>query len=145
MTKSQVIFLHLSTLLTALTGLLFAVMKYGLTTDDPYAVVNHPLQPWMLSAHVVVAPFFVFAIGWIFADHIWPRFLQKSSPKRRSGIPALAMLLPMTLSGYLLQVSASDAMRRAMSIVHWATSGAFVVAYLAHLSISFLMSSRSRA
>jgi len=130
--RVQVIYLHLCVALTAATGAVFAWMKYGMTSSDPFAVVNHPLQPAMLSAHVVVAPLLVFAFGWIFSDHILPKY-RLDRRKRPSGLWSMSAIVPMTLSGYLLQISTSDALRRAMAIAHWVASGLFVLAYLVHV------------
>jgi len=132
MSRGQILYLHVCVALTAATGVLFAWMKYGMTTDDPFAVVNHPLQPHMLSAHVVVAPLLVFAFGWIFSDHIWPKF-RLDRRNRPSGIWSMAAIAPMTLSGYLMQVITAEGPRYAMGVAHWVTSGVFVAAYVAHL------------
>jgi len=136
MTRAQVVTLQIAVALTAITGVVFALMKYGMKyamkSDDPFAVVNHPLQPWMLSAHVVVAPLAVFAFGWIFGNHIAPAFTN-GSRKRPSGVFAMWMLAPMVVSGYLMQVSTADAVRHAMAVAHWISSGAFVIAYLVHI------------
>ena len=133
MSRAQLLYLNLSIGLTALTGLVFAVMKYWMTTADPYAAANHPLQPHMLSAHVVIAPFAVFGFGWVFANHIWPKLVYDDGGRRASGIWSMLMIAPMTLSGYLIQVSANDAILRAMKIAHWISSGLFVVIYAVHL------------
>ena len=132
MSRGQIIYLHLCVALTAASGAVFAWMKYAMTTTDPFAVVNHPLQPAMLSTHVVVAPLLVFAFGWIFSDHILPKF-QLDRRKRPSGLWSMTAIVPMTLSGYLLQIATSDALRRAMSIAHWIASGVFLLAYVVHL------------
>jgi len=133
MSRAQVVYLQLCVGLTALTGIVFAVMKYAMKSSDPFAVVNHPLQPYMLSAHVVIAPFLVFAFGWVFTNHIWPGFTSGIARKRKSGIWSMAAIVPMVLSGYLLQVSTADATRQAMAIAHWISSALFVAAYVIHL------------
>ena len=132
MSRAQIVTLQIAVALTAITGVVFAWMKYAMKSDDPFAVVNHPLQPWMLSAHVVVAPLALFAFGWIFGNHIFPAFAN-GSRKRPSGVSAMWLLAPMVVSGYLMQVSTADALRHAMAIAHWISSGAFVVAYLFHI------------
>src|SRR4051794_29922397 len=133
MTRAQVITLQIAVALTAITGVVFAVMKYAMKSDDPFAVVNHPLQPWMLSAHVVIAPLLVFGFGWIFTNHIWPGFASGIARKRKSGLWSMGAIAPMVLSGYLLQVSTADATRHAMAVAHWISSGLFVLAYVIHL------------
>jgi hypothetical protein len=108
-------------------------MKYAMRTDDPFAVVNHPMQPFLLSAHVVIAPPLVFGLGWVFADHIWPKFVQKNAPQRRSGLWSMGAIVPMVLSGYLMQVTTADALRQSMAVAHWIASTLFVLAYCVHL------------
>ena len=133
MSRAQVVYLQLCVLITALTGIIFAVMKYAMKSSDPFAVVNHPLQPYMLAAHVVIAPFLVFAFGWVFTNHIWPGFTSGIARKRKSGLWSMGAIVPMVLSGYLLQVSTADATRQAMAVAHWIASALFVVAYVIHL------------
>ena len=133
MTRTQILYLHVSTLLVTITGVVFALMKYLMKGEDDFAVVNHPLQPHMLSAHVVLAPFLVFGFGWIFASHVWPKLVFRDPRNRASGLASLALIAPMTLSGYLMQVSTNETIRYAMSVAHWVTSAIFVVAYVAHL------------
>lgn len=133
MSRVQVIYLHACVALTAVTGIVFAWMKYAMKSSDPFAVANHPWQPAMLATHVVVAPLLLFGLGWIFSDHIWTKFRTPAAPQRGSGVWSMAAIVPMTLSGYLLQVSTSDAMRHAMAVTHWASSGLFVLAYAVHI------------
>jgi hypothetical protein len=133
MSRAQVVYIHISVALTALTGAVFALMKYGMTTDDPFAAANHPLQPHMLSAHVFVAPFVVFAFGWMFGNHIWPKFRFGDPRNRKSGLWSMMLIVPMTLSGYLMQISTNETLLMAMKVAHWATSAVFVIAYAAHL------------
>ncbi|HYM61564.1 MAG TPA: hypothetical protein VEZ11_11805 [Thermoanaerobaculia bacterium] len=133
MSRAQVIYLNASAGLVALTGFAFAWMKYAMKTSDPFAVANHPLQPYALSAHVFLAPFLVFAFGWIFGDHIWPKFSRQQTRDRRSGLWPMAMIAPMALSGYLIQIATNDRIHVAMNALHWISSALFVVAYTAHL------------
>ena len=133
MSRAQVVYMHVSVALVAITGAVYAVMKYFMKPQDEFAVANHPLQPHMLSAHVVIAPLLVFGFGWLFANHIWPKFVFKDPRNRRSGIGAMALIAPMTLSGYLLEIATNDTLRQAMAIAHWVTSALFVVAYAGHL------------
>src|SRR5262249_34490426 len=70
MTTLEKALVNLSSILVGLSGVVYAWMKYLMTTDDPYAVVNHPLQPWVLDLHLIAAPILVFSIGLIFMDHV---------------------------------------------------------------------------
>ena len=124
--------LNASVALMAVTGVAFAAMKYFMKSDDPFAVVNHPLQPHALSAHVLLGPLAVFAFGWTFAAHILPA-LAKGAPNRATGIATVAFIVLMVASGYLMQISTGDAARRAFAMAHWISSGLFVIGYVAHL------------
>jgi uncharacterized membrane protein YidH (DUF202 family) len=130
--RTQLWWLHLSIALTAITGALFAVMKYLMHSDDDFSVVNHPLQPHMLSAHVVIAPIALFVLGWTFSNHMLPKY-RFSEEHRKSGITSMLLIAPMTLSAYLLQIATNETLRQAMAFAHWVTSGAFVVGYVVHL------------
>lgn len=135
MSRIQLFFLHASVLLTTLTGAVFAYMKYFMTTTDEFAVANHPLQPHMLAAHVVVAPLLLFILGWTFSNHIVPKYRFGDETKRKSGVWSFLMIVPMALSGYLLQIATNDALREAMAIAHWIASALFVAGYAIHLLI----------
>lgn len=133
MTRAQVVYLHVCVALTALTGIVFAWMKYFMKPADELSVVNHPWQPYMLAAHVVIAPFLVFAFGWVYANHVRPKLAFEERRNKRSGLWSIAAIVPMVLSAYLLQVSTADATRKAMAGAHWISSGLFLIAYIGHL------------
>ncbi len=133
MSRLQVVYLQACVALTAATGIVFAWMKYAMKSTDPFSVVNHPWQPFMLSAHVVVAPLLVFAFGWIFNEHIWAKFRNSAAPQRGTGIWSMAAIVPMVMSGYLLQIATAEATRQAMAIAHWISSAVFVLAYAVHV------------
>lgn len=133
MNQRQVTMLHLAVALTAITGVVFAVMKYFMKSSDEFAVVNHPLQPHMLAAHVVIAPALLFLLGWTFSNHMLPKWRFGDGRNQRSGLASMWLIAPMTLSAYLLQIATNETLREAMAIAHWISSGAFVAGYVAHL------------
>lgn len=133
MSRLQLLWLHLTFALTAITGIVFAVMKYFMKSADELSVVNHPLQPHMLAVHVVAAPFLLFVLGWTFSNHIVPKYRFGDGTNRRSGVGQALLIVPMALSGYLLQVSVDETLREAMAWAHWIASGVFVIGYLIHL------------
>ena len=133
MSRVQVTYVHVCVALTALSGIVFAVMKYWMKSDDEFSVVNHPMQPYMLAIHVVVAPFLVFGLGWVFANHVRPKLAFDERRNRASGIWSLSAIAPMTLSAYLLQISTAEATRQAMAALHWVSSAIFVIVYAIHL------------
>ena len=135
MSRIQLAWLHLSVALTTITGAVFAVMKYFMESSDELAVANHPLQPHMLAAHVVIAPLALFVLGWTFSNHMLPKYRFGDGTNLRTGFSAMLLIVPMTLSAYLLQVSTNETLREVMAWAHWISSGLFLLAYLIHLLI----------
>lgn len=133
MSRAQIVWLHLSLALTAITGIVFAVMKYFLTGSDEFAVANHPLQPHMLAAHVVIAPLALFVLGWTFSNHMMPKYRFGDGENKRSGVTTMALILPMALSAYLLQIATNETLRQAMAAAHWVASAVFVAGYVIHI------------
>lgn len=87
MNRTQAAYLHSCVALVAVSGIVFAWMKYAMKGSDELAVVNHPLQPWMLAAHVLAAPLLLFGLGSIAGPHIWPGFRQERGPNRGTERP----------------------------------------------------------
>jgi hypothetical protein len=97
----------------------YFVMKHLLTSEDPFAVVNHPLQPAVQHLHVLAGPL---------ADLRGRRGVgraraaerpQGGPGKRRSGLLLMAGFPAMAASGYLLQVSAEPPWRDLWLWMHW--------------------------
>lgn len=145
MTTFEKAMVHLSTIIVGLSGILYAVMKYLMTADDPYAVINHPLQPWMLDLHVLTAPALVFAIGLIAQDHVLGQLRKgPNRPGRASGVMALISILPMVSTGYLIQVATEETARGVLVGVHLVTSALYLVAYVAHWFVSRSIAARRK-
>lgn len=117
---------------TTLTGVLYWWMDTFLEPVSEWAIINHPLQPWVLKAHILAAPAMVFAIGLIFFGHIWKRYRSATRQARRSGVITLAVLGPMVLSGYLLQVSSGQILITILTWTHLVTGGIYGAALAGH-------------
>jgi hypothetical protein len=153
MSGAQKWLLHAAAVSVVASGVVYGILKYfgknlaamfpGLfpSVDDPFAVVSHPLQPWALDLHVLAAPVLVFALGLIFKDHVLAKLSARGFPVRRSGVVQAVLVLPMVLSGYLLQTVTSEGLHRAMVIAHVGSGSVFALAYAAHV---FLAPKRSR-
>lgn len=124
--------LRVTTAVTFVTGVAYMWMKYFLEPTEPWAAVNHPLEPWMLKAHIVAAPLLVFAVGLVSTHHIWKHFRAGVRAGRRSGLLALAVFAPMVLSGYLIQVVTSRPWLVALAWIHIVTGVAFVLGFVLH-------------
>ncbi len=117
---------------TFVTGVVYLWLKYFLASDDPFAVVNHPWQPWVLKLHILVAPLLVFAIGLIAVRHVWRHLQAGAAQGRRSGLLTLAMLVPMIATGYLIQAVTAEGWLRAMAWSHIGLGLVYGAALLAH-------------
>jgi len=146
MNRLERFLIHLSTLIVGVSGILYGVMKYLMTSNDPFSVINHPLQPWMLDLHVVGAPVLVFAIGLIAREHIVCQMRKgRGRPGRASGLFAVGCLLPMISTGYLIQIFTNETARQVSVVVHLTTSGIYLLAFVAHLAVSRRSAARRRA
>lgn len=117
---------------TGVTGVAYWWMRYRMAPLDEFAVINHPLQPWMLKAHILAAPVMVFAIGIIAVEHIWRHYRLGVPSGRRSGLLSTWVLAPLVLSGYLIQTVTHVGWLEAMAWAHLATGVAYLVGLLLH-------------
>lgn len=117
---------------TALTGVGLFWTKYLITSSDPWSVVNHPLQPLLLKAHILAAPGLVFALGMIAVRHVWQHYRAGLRRGRRSGIITALVTVPMVVSGYLIQAITAPTWLQLVAVVHIATSGIFLLGLVAH-------------
>ena len=117
----------------AATGFAYFYMKYVLVTDDPFAIINHPWQPAMLSIHLVAAALFVAFFGMLFRSHSFGKIRSALPANRRTGWTSLLGFAAMALSGYFIQVASSPVLITAWIWIHVAASTLFVVAYGVHL------------
>jgi len=132
MSRFEAWVLHVSSVLVGGTGLVYAWMVYLVRPADPFAVVNHPLQPAVQHLHILVAPLLVFAAGLVWHRHAWTHFRRGVDRRRRSGVSLLFTLVPMVVSGYLIQTAVDVQWRRVWVIVHLAASALWLAGYLAH-------------
>lgn len=137
---------HSSTVVVAVSGFAYGWMKYFMVTDDPYAVVNHPWQPWMLDLHVLSAPVLVYALGFIAQGHIMAQLARgRRRPGRATGLLAVSCVLPMIATGYLIQVFTHETARLVCVWGHVITGVVYTGGFLAHFGVSRLTAARRRA
>jgi hypothetical protein len=136
---------HLATLAVGGSGVSYWLMKNLMTSTDPFAVANHPLQPTMFSLHVFTAPLLVFLFGLMFESHIQRKLRAANTENRKSGIAAAVTFGVMTVSGYGLQVSTGELARQAALVLHLSSSAVFLLAYGAHQFVHYRMWRAGRA
>jgi hypothetical protein len=116
-----------------LTGLAYLWLKYFMEPSEPWAAVNHPLQPLILKAHILVAPLFVFAVGTIFMSHVWKHLVGRVAARRRSGLLLALAVVPVSLTGYLVQTVVHPGWLSAVAWAHIGLGGLFLAGFVAHL------------
>lgn len=131
MSRLEAWLLHVANLLVVGTGVAYALFRYFLKPDDPFANA-HPWQAPAQHAHVVVAPLLVFGLGLIFRSHVWAGVKLDVRARRRSGLTLLAGAAPMIVSGYLLQVAVEPSWRTAWIWVHLSTGTLWLLSTAVH-------------
>ena len=121
-----------SSIATALTGVVYFWMDRMMSPVDEFAVINHPLQPLVLKAHILVAPVLVFAIGVIAIDHIWKYFRGTIRRARRTGLGAMWPVLPMVVTGYLIQAVTHATWLEVVAWAHIVGGVAYALGLAAH-------------
>ncbi len=123
--------LHLSTIVLTVTGAVYAWMHYLMKPADPFSVINHPLEPYMLDIHIIAAPVLVVAIGIILHSHILFKIENGSRAARKSGIILIPLFLVMAASGYVLQIT-SGSINRIFFWIHLGSGSLWALVYAAH-------------
>ena len=120
-----------------LSGAAYFIMKYLMTTDDPFAIVNHPWEPTMLAIHVVAGPVAIALFSLAFRSHGLPKIWQATAVNRKSGLVASGILIVLVGSGYLNQVATNLTLLEASVWTHVGAGVVFVVAYAIHLVVGY--------
>lgn len=123
---------HAAWALVAVTGLVYGALKYFGPASDPDSRIGSPWQPAFLAGHVLLAPLAVFALGLIFRRHALVRWRSGQREGRPSGRVLFLAVIPLGLSGYLIQVLTGAGVRRWTGWVHAALGAVFALAYLVH-------------
>lgn len=124
--------LWLTTAGTLLTGVVYWWMKDLMVSSDPWSVINHPLQPWMLKAHILIAPLMVFSVGLITSRHVWRHYRTGVSKGRKTGLTAALSFIVLVLSGYLIQVLTGETILRVLAWTHLGLGIVYSVGLAAH-------------
>ena len=127
---------HLGWSLTALSGLVYGVLKYFMTNPDPDSRLSHPWQPAVLALHVLAAPVAVFGLGLLFRRHALAQLSSGEPERRRTGTAMTLLAIPLVLSGYVVQVMTGDAARRWTGWTHAALGLVYAIGYAIHPLVS---------
>jgi hypothetical protein len=129
----EVLFQNASAIAVGLSGVVYGVLKYFMAGADPDSRIGNPWTQPALKAHVLTAPFLVFALGLVFSSHALKRFRMGEPDGRVSGLGLLWIVAPVVLSGYLVQVLTGDAARTWTGWLHAAAGVLYLAGYVSHL------------
>jgi hypothetical protein len=122
----------IGSVLVMLTGTIYLWMKYLLPAPDEFSVIHHPLQPLFLKLHILTAPILVLGIGSIALRHIWRQFMAGTRQGRLSGISSALVVVPMIVTGYLIQTITGEGLLRVLAWLHIGAGVIYGGAMLAH-------------
>jgi hypothetical protein len=117
----------------ALTGFAYGGLLYFGETEDEFGPVAHPWLPAMHTLHVLLVPWFVFAFGMLWQNHIIAKLRSAAHARRKTGIVLLPLTITMIATGYLVQVSVDETWRCAWQWGHGVSSVLFVIVFGLHL------------
>lgn len=145
MTRFQAWTLHVANLLVGGTGLVYAWMRYFLEPmNNEFSILHHPWEPLVKNLHLWTAPLLVFAAGLIWQDHIWKHFRRGVRSGRRSGLSLMLTLVPMVISGYLIQTAVDPNWQNVWIGVHLTASGLWLLGYVGHYAVEIRRRARRR-
>jgi hypothetical protein len=127
------------TVVTAVSGLVFFVLKHFYVAEDPFAIEGHPLQTPSLKLHILAGPLLVFISGVLYTTHVRPYLFGGRRSNRRSGLLMLVTFVVMVLSGYALQIVSSPLGHQIALVSHLSSSGLFLGGFLSHCAVSWLI------
>jgi hypothetical protein len=125
-------FNHAALAAISVSGVAYGIFKYFVPGSDPDSRIGHPWQPVLLKAHILVAPAVVFGIGLLFRNHAMARLRSGAGKRRYTGALMLWLVLPLTLTGYLVQVLVETTAVRAAGWSHAALGLWFLLGYALH-------------
>ncbi len=132
MSRFEKLSVWITSIAVALSGFGYTWTKYFVENPDPFTAINHPLEPWFLKVHVVSAPLFVFAIGLLAGRHIWTHIKNRVQFGRRTGFTIVGVIVPMVLTGYLIQVITPLSLLAALAVSHIGLGVLFTVGMVLH-------------
>jgi len=144
MTPAQKNGFRLGFLFTLATGLSLGFVTFFVRPSDPFAVVNHPLQPWLRHMHILAGPILIFMVGWLWQDHVLAHIRRRVRTARISGWISALLFPAMAASGYLLQVTMDETWQAIWRWTHISIALIWSLAAATHILRSLLQRRKRR-
>ena len=113
-----------------LSGALWLLFHYVVARPTEFGWATHPLEAWWLTAHGAFAFFAIFSFGLLWGLHIAPGW--KSQQRRPSGAAAVAAVVWLMLTGYLMYYVAGEQPRAIVTALHWTEGLATPLLFVYH-------------
>jgi hypothetical protein len=113
-----------------LTGLVWLGLHYFGVRQGEFGAEHSPLEAWSLKAHGAFGFLALWTLGLLWGVHVVNGWRQQR--RRWTGGVLLGVLALLILSGYLLYYAGDDAVRSAVSLVHWSIGLLSLAAFLVH-------------
>lgn len=118
-------------LLLLLSGAVWLVLHTWLRVEGPFGPEHHPLEPWLMRLHGLLALPALLGLGALLPMHVWPAWRPRR--RRTSGLVLLAACGLLALGGWALYYVAGDTVRPWVSVSHWLLGLALPALVLAHI------------
>ena len=125
--------LHVSAVLMGVSGLLYGWLKYFHQRAGDFGPEPFALQGWAQHAHVVTGPVLVFTLGMLMRGHVLPALRYGARRGRATGLLLVAILGPMILAGYGMQICVDPGLRRVFAWIHGPSALLFLLGYGVHV------------
>ncbi len=118
-------------LLLLLTGATWLALHTWLRVEGPFGPEHHPLEPWLMRLHGLLALPALLGLGALLPMHVWPAWRPRRW--RTSGLVLLAACGVLALGGWALYYVADETMRPWVSVSHWVLGLALPALVVAHI------------
>jgi hypothetical protein len=115
---------------TWLTGALWLIFHYFMTTEGRFGPVTHPLEPVWIRLHAALSFFAIGILGLLWGVHILRGW--NAQWRRWSGGTLAAFFFVLTITGYGLYYAIDEQWRAWTSIAHWVLGLAALIAFFVH-------------
>lgn len=124
-------FIHFTSYLTIVHGLIYWIVKEFMAIDTEYGLRPHIMQTYAQAMHILLSPLLVISFGLLWRDHILKLFKAKNK-KLFSGSILTVSLMILIGSGYLIQVVYAVKLKTFFVWMHLILSALYILAYLKH-------------
>jgi hypothetical protein len=113
-----------------LSGALWLLCHYLLARPAEFGPTTDPLEAWWLTAHGAFAFIAIFTFGLLWGIHVAPGW--KTERRRPSGAAAVAAVVWLMLTGYLMYYLAGEQPRFVAATLHWTVGLATPLLFVYH-------------